>query len=271
MPTILLAFALLCTACDGESTPDAQAASPPNASPPPPVSAPPANPSPAAPPLSPGPGEVLLDGELRAVHWDDGDTFSWQADGRRVRARLSDYNTLESYGPVHRWGTWSYEGLLGIAKEATEMVRRGGWTCSRTGKGGGYGRVAVRCPGVAKALISAGLAHVFVVGGKADPALLAAQADAVAARRGMWAKGSPVGLITSLHSADESGRKPEQIYDRVASVVTGAANPVAHGDTYAPCQEVCRGDSCMRYIPYARRYGKGRLICPVTKAGKTTR
>ena len=261
-------FALLCTACDGESTPDAQAAPPPPAANPPP---PAANPPPPAADPSPGPGQVLLDGRLRTVHWDDGDTFSWKADGRRVRARLADYNTLESYGPVHRWGGWSYEGLFGIAQEATQVVRRAGWTCSRTGKAGGYGRVAVRCPGVAKALILAGLAHVFVVGGEANSALLAAQAEAVAARRGMWAQGAPTGLITSLHSADEPGRKPDQTYDRVASPVTGAADPVAHGDTYAPCQEVCRGGSCMRYIPYARRYGKGRLTCPVTKAGKTTR
>ena len=70
--------------------------------------------------------------------------------------------------------------------------------------------MAVRCPEAAKALISAGLAHVFVVGGEANPALLAAQAEAVAARRGMWAQGVPAGRITSLHSADEAGRKPNQ-------------------------------------------------------------
>ncbi len=269
-----LALALLIPGCKGESTgPDESvSADPPGGtaksseSPKPAATATPSAPSGAGKEearVSPGPGQVLLDGELIKAHWDDGDTFAWTAGGKRVRARLADYNTLESYGPVHKWGEWSYEELYGMAKEATKLVRSAGWECQRTGTGGGYGRVGVRCPGAAQALIEAGLAHVFSMGVSADVGLLAKQAAAIASKKGMWAKGAPEGLVTSLHSADEPGRdKPAKLYDRVASLRTGSAAPVSHDKTYAPCDEVCRQGSCMRYIPFKRRYGKNRMRCP---------
>lgn len=210
---------------------------------------------------------MLLDGELLKVRWDDGDTFSWKGATKKIRARLADYNTLESYAPVHRWGDWTYDELYANAKRATEVVRKGGWVCRRTGKGGGYGRIGVQCRGAARALISAGLAHAFAVGGPADPELVALQQGAIEAKKGMWAKGAPQGVVTSLHSADEPGAdKPGQPYDRVASTSTGEAAPNSHDQTYVPCQEVCRQGSCMRHIPYPRRFGKNRVRCPIKAA-----
>ena len=52
---------------------------------------------------------VLLDGVAVVADWDDGDTFAFidANSGERVKARLSGFNTLESYGPVHRWGDWT--------------------------------------------------------------------------------------------------------------------------------------------------------------------
>ena len=50
---------------------------------------------------------VNLDGIEIEVKWDDGDTFHGvHPDGRKIKARLNGYNTLESYGPVHQWGEW---------------------------------------------------------------------------------------------------------------------------------------------------------------------
>ena len=200
MLRLTLALTLLISGCRQESTraPAADTASAASAKP---AAAKPQAAKPAAL-ATPGAGQVVLDGELLKVRWDDGDTFSWKGAAEKVRARLADYNTLESYGPVHRWGQWTYDELYAVAKEATAVVRKGGWTCQRTGKGGGYGRVGVRCPGAAKALVSAGLAHVFAVGRAGNPELIAAQESAIAAKRGMWAKGAPQGLVTSLHSAE---------------------------------------------------------------------
>ena len=252
MLRLTLTLALLIPGCNRPST---QAA--------PPTAPPGPAPTKPAKPDKPGPGQVLLDGELHTVRWDDGDTFSYKGAAEKVRARLADYNTLESYGPVHRWRGAGYDELYANAKQATARVRAGGWSCQRTGKGGGYGRIGVRCPDAALALVSEGLAHVFSVEEPADSKLLEAQKAAIAGKRGMWAKGAPEGIVTSLHSKDEPGRaKPGQLYDRVASASTGAARPTPHDQTYAACQEVCRQGSCMRYIPFKQRYGKDRLRCP---------
>ena len=70
-------------------------------------------PAPAARVISPA---IVLDGQPILVDWDDGDTFSSPlGDGERLKARLSGYNTLESYGPVHRWGEWTAPELYSIA------------------------------------------------------------------------------------------------------------------------------------------------------------
>jgi micrococcal nuclease len=220
-------------------------------------------PTPVAPSTpQPTASQVVLDGELLDVDWDDGDTFAIpnRNGKRRQRARLEHFNTLESYGPVHQWGDWTPEELYALAKEAGVVAKSGGWHCARAGHGGGYGRIAVSCPELAKRLLHDGLAHVFSLGKPGPSHLLAAQLDAQKAGRGMWAKGVPDGLITSLHSIDER-RHSSNAYDRVVNSKTGEAPMVKHAKTYAPCDRVCHQGSCMIYIPYKQRYGRSRTRC----------
>lgn len=208
-----------------------------------------------------GPGSgISLDGAPTAVQWSDGDSFTIAADG--VGARLAGFNTLESYGPVHQWGEWTPSGLAAIARAATQMVRRRGWSCTQLPGSGGYGRIVVDCPDLREALLRAGLAHTFSVDGPAPAADIAAQGEAIAARRGMWEKGVPAGIVTSLHSADE--RDDGTAYDRVCDTQTGHAPKHSHTDTYGVCQRVCRSGSCMVYAPYALRYTDTPPACLVT-------
>jgi micrococcal nuclease len=220
----------------------------------------------AAPP-SGGPGSaVVLDGQPTPVRWSDGDSFTIiEGD---VGARLSGYNTLESYGPVHRWGEWTTTDLFAIARAATGMTRKQNWSCTKMPGTGGYGRISVDCPDLREALLRAGLAHAFSVDGPAPAADLATQAEAIAGRRGMWEKGVPDGLVTSLHSADE--REDGTAYDRVCTLATGHASKTAHTETYTVCQSVCRAGSCMVYVPYGVRYKDGGPDCPVGSAVPST-
>ena len=201
---------------------------------------------------------VFLDGKLIPVNWDDGDTFS--TPDRTIRARLAGYNTLESYGPVHRWGDWTAAGLYGLAESAGARARTEIWTCTTQAGGGGYGRQSVDCPDLRRALLMEGLAHTFSVEGEASAADQAIQAQAMARGVGIWAKGVPAGIVTSLHSLDER-EGAEQTYDRVCSTETGAASKTSHAESYAACSEVCRSGSCLVYVPYAQRYGENRADC----------
>ena len=232
---------------------------------------PPLIPVPKRPDLKPLAGQMVLDGELIDVSWQDGDSFSFREGEERVRTRLADYNTLESYSPVHQWGRWHPDDLLDLAKEAGAFAKAGGWHCERTGSGGGYGRIAVRCPGLALRLVSQGLAHVFRVDGPAQPddskpvgrylrVLLAAQQSARTRKVGMWLKGAPEAIVTSLHSKDEKGAKGRP-YDRVTDTRTGLALAEHHDNTHELCHKICHRGSCMYYIPYERRFGKTRAIC----------
>ncbi len=204
------------------------------------------------------PGSMIsLDGQGTPVHWSDGDSFNTIAED--TGARLAGYNTLESYGPVHQWGEWSAEGLYSIARAATTVARRRPWKCTTLPGSGGYGRIVVDCPELRDALLRAGLAHTFSVDGSASEADRAAQEEAIAAKRGMWEKGVPSGLVTSLHSADE--RQDATAYDRVCDPKTGHAPKREHSETYTTCQNVCHDGSCMVYVPYKKRYGQGRAPC----------
>ena len=102
--------------------------------------------------------QVLLDGALIDVRWDDGDTFSWRdaASGEKVKARLKGFNTLESYGPVHRFGDWTGAELYALAKEAGQVAGSAVWTCTDTGDGGGYGRRLIDCPDLRAYMLSQG-------------------------------------------------------------------------------------------------------------------
>lgn len=192
-----------------------------------------------------------------AVRWTDGDTFRI-LDGPHAgrAARLDGYNTLETFGPVHRWGRWSRQELLALAKAAGPAAAGEAWRCSTAGAEDRYHRLLVDCPGAASALVVSGLAMVYAVDHPAAPELLALQREAQEAHRGMWAKGTPPAIPTSLHSAEENGGGPT--YDRIVDTHSGAAQPRAHDRYYRTCEEVCvgagAGRACMVYVPFERRY-----------------
>jgi len=204
-------------------------------------------------------GTVLLDGQRTQVRWVDGDTFKVDSGPLQgFSTRLSGYNTLETFGPVHRIGAASPQALWALAKAAAPLLARTEWRCSTLGQRDGYGRALVACPEAAAMLVRAGQAMVFAVEGPADPALLAAQREAQAARAGLWAGGVPPELLSSLHAAGEKGLGAKGAYDRVVDTRTGKATARPHRRAYATCQEVCLDagplPSCMTYVPYERRY-----------------
>jgi len=170
------------------------------------------------------------------------------------------FNTLEDYGPVHRWGDWSREELYGLALEAGKVAAARGWVCEDTGSSGGYGRKAVLCEALREYMITEGYAHVLSMEGPGPTYLLKMQISAQEAGKGIWKKGVPEGLVTSVHSSDE---KPSgKGYNRVVSTRTGASHVENHENHYQHCQEVCHQGSCLTYIPYKLRYGKKKLRCP---------
>lgn len=203
-------------------------------------------------------GSILINGEQVRVTWSDGDSFKFHSgpyDGRGTR--LQGFNTLEAYGPVHRWGTWTARELFELAEASSEVAASREWNCTTDGKVDGYGRLLVNCPQLAEEMIRQGHALAYAVEGTSDEKLLAAQAEAMKAGRGMWAKGVVKGVITSLHSAGEDdGEGPA--YNRVVDTRTGAAIKHTHEKHYETCQEVCEttdGDvSCMIYVPFKIRY-----------------
>ncbi len=206
----------------------------------------------------PARGTVLLDGERTAVRWVDGDSFRVGEGPHRGRtARLEGVNALESYGPVHRFGGWAPEELLALAREAAPAAASAERRCAFGGREDRYRRLLVECPDAARALVRRGLALVFAVGAPPAPDLLEAQEEARREGRGMWAKGVPELVVTSVHSAGEPGLG-RRGYERVVSTRTGRAAVRPHGRRYRTCQWVCVGSeggpSCMRYVPFERRH-----------------
>ena len=203
---------------------------------------------------------VILDGVSISVEWDDGDTFHGKTtDGTKIKARLAGYNTLESYGPVHQWGEWTAKELYGFAKESGVFASKTVWECTDTKQGGGYGRVLVDCPELRKAMLEAGYAHPFSIGGPAPEADLQAMRIGMENKAGIWGKGVPSVLITSLHSQDEKPDK--EVYNRVCDLQTGECAERVHTETYETCQTVCIENGCMIYVPYKQRYGDSRAEC----------
>jgi len=223
--------------------------------------------------VEPNTGSILveLDGVSVEAHWDDGDTFSWTDDsGSKHKARLSGFNTLESYGAVHSWGDWDPNELADVASQATVAAKSSPWKCHRTGSGGGYGRVLVDCPDLKAHLLSTGLAHAFSMDGPAPSPDMALQIDAIGRGVGMWAEGVPTyrddsgemtrgGVVTSLHSLDE--RAGDTAYNRVCDVMTGYCPSIEHTVNYQSCEWICLQGACMLYVPYAHRYGQDRAAC----------
>ena len=73
-----------------------------------------------------GRGRVVIDDQPYDVVWSDGDSFRITTGTKRgQRVRLLGYNTLESYGPVHKWGDWNEWSLYKIAKGAKNNSNRG--------------------------------------------------------------------------------------------------------------------------------------------------
>jgi hypothetical protein len=97
-----------------------------------------------------------------------------------------------------------------------------------------------------------------VEGTTPDPKAMAAQAEAMKEKRGMWKKGVVKGVITSLHSSAEEAHEGDTAYNRVVDTRTGQALKRAHTTSYKTCEEVCletEGDtSCMIYVPFDHRY-----------------
>jgi micrococcal nuclease len=213
---------------------------------------------------------ISLNGVATSVRWSDGDSFKFKSGvyaGKGVR--LVGYNTLESYGPVHRWGTWTAVELYRIAKSSWKLGASQSWECTTDGDQDHYGRVLVDCPGAALHLVGEGHAFVFSLGDAPPPELLEAQRAAMKEGRGIWAKGSPREVISSLHSADEGG-SDGKTYNRIVDTETGIAREAEHADTYSVCQEVCLGGdsgSCMTYVPFATRY-KNKSECLIVKDGE---
>ena len=202
-------------------------------------------------------GTVALDGESVAVEWIDGDTFVVPSSG--LKARLDGFNTLESYGPVHKFGPGP-AALFGVANAATDLAKSQVWACNKQGGDGGYGRVGVDCPELRRAMLEQGLAHVFAVEGAATDTDLKAQNIGIAAKAGMWSEGAPEGVVTSAHSLDEK-EGAAQTYNRVMQVSTGSAPKQMHSEVYKPCSWVCASGSCLLYVPYAMRYGEKKAEC----------
>lgn len=202
---------------------------------------------------------ITLNGEVVQVRWSDGDSFRFLEGEYADRGvRLKGFNSLESYGPVHRWGEWTAAELSEVAGQATELARSSRWSCTTEGETDNYDRVLVACDDLTLVMLERGLAHLLVIGSWPPVEQIAAQRGAQSAALGMWAKGVPPAIVTSLHSASE-GR--DHTYNRVISTLDGSSSMVTHEDDYEVCQEVCIRESCLVYVPYDQRYGDDRAEC----------
>jgi endonuclease YncB( thermonuclease family) len=221
-------------------------------------------------------GAVVLNGTRLAVRWTDGDSFNIQeGENKGTGTRLVGYNTLEAYGPVHSWGQWTERELYELAKKSSTVAASQEWECTTDFKHDGYKRLLIKCPQLAIEMARQGHGLAYAVDGeKPNPEVVAAQQEAMKARRGMWEKGTTTGVITSLHSVGEDG-DPEQTdaYNRVVDTRTGEALKRKHNKTYGMCEKVCeptpavegaepRDDqqSCMVYVPFKKRY-RGQPDC----------
>lgn len=207
--------------------------------------------------------KVYLNGVPTPVFFNDGDSFrvlSGPLQGSK--ARLAGFNTLESYGGVHRWGQWHPMELYVLAKKATLNARRGVWHCSSDMSQDTYGRTLWHCPDLARDQISKGLAHAMMPDQRvADASYMQMQQQAMQEKRGIWAHGVPEFILTSLHSANEDPLYGEQ-YNRLVSTKDGHSEKWTHRETYEECQMVCHASgACMLYVDFKKRYGLSRASC----------
>jgi endonuclease YncB( thermonuclease family) len=212
-------------------------------------------------------GTIVLNGEKTTINWTDGDSFKpKEGKFKGSGTRLQGYNTLEAYGPVHRWGEWTAQQLFELAEDSAAHAAMKTWECTTDENKDGYGRILVSCPELTKHMVLDGYAMVYSVEDKpVDPELLKLQQEAIKNKSGMWAKGAPKGVITSLHSlGEEDSKGATTAYNRVVDIRTGAALKRQHQKRYDTCEEVCEetdGEkSCMVYVPFEKRY-KNRPQC----------
>ena len=214
--------------------------------------------------------KVFLNGVPAPVYFNDGDSFrvlSGKYQG--TKARLGGYNTLESYGRAHQWGKWTAQEMFVLAKMATNHAKKGVWRCTSDGKTDTYGRMLFWCPDLAEDLIRHGLAHVLSVDETpGNEQLIAAQKEAIAARRGIWAHGVPSYVLTSLHSIaeDTSGRNA---YNRLVSTDDGHSLKWIHDDEYPECSTVCDdgGESKSRLERAVEALKNDAAAGPLVKSG----
>ena len=204
---------------------------------------------------------IILDGKIVASTWLDGDTVRLQLDDtKKVTARLAGFNTLESYAAVHKWGAWTPNQLIDIARQATLRTKSETWHCKTLPGSGGYRRIKIDCPQLRHSLLRSGLAHVFTIGAKVDPTNLQTQNFAKSHGLGMWAKGVPSIIITHVRSKATPSPQ-ERIYDTHVSTQTGEVQFRNHTLTYSPCQFVCTASSCFQFIPKHSRYHANPKTC----------
>ncbi len=184
--------------------------------------------------------KVRLNGRSIGVFFNDGDSFRvLKGRSKGAKARLAGFNTLETHGAVHQWGTWKVRELYHIAKMATLHARKGSWSCESDGKTDTYGRLLAWCQTLAVDQVRRGYAHAMSINDDpARPEVLAAQREAILNKRGMWAHGVPEFVLTSLHSVEEDveGRGT---YNRLVSSADGHSIKWKHKDSYDECSTVC--------------------------------
>lgn len=185
---------------------------------------------------------VFLNGRPSPVYFNDGDSFRVLAGPLQgTRARLAGFNTLETFGGVHRWGTWTPKELFWNAKKATLNGQRGVWHCeSKDMKRDTYGRILWHCTDLGVDQVRQGLAHAMSVNYMpARPPFMAAQLDAIKHKRGMWAHGVPEYILTSIHSKGEGGGRDGKTYNRLVSSRDGHSAKWEHNVHYKKCEWVC--------------------------------
>jgi endonuclease YncB( thermonuclease family) len=182
--------------------------------------------------------KVYLNGVPTPVYFNDGDTFRVLAGPLKgTSARLMGYNTLESYGRCHQWGTWTRLELAHYATLGTLNARKGVWRCTSEMKKDYYGRILWDCKNLAIDQIRKGLAHAMsITKEQAAPHLLAAQRYAIKHRKGMWANGVPDYILTSVHSKSEGW----EAYNRFVSSADGHSEKWLHGLHFDQCQLTCQ-------------------------------